>query len=630
MERRSISKVLLAILVIPLVLLLAGIAWSKTYDPFKALSNHPDPSTTIFVSHNAPLSLSLTVNPDRLLAVSPSPLRWGQSKTQAELENFRDSLLGLGEIDYKTAVQPWLGDEMTLAVTSRDVDRTLKDGRQPGYLLVLKTQDAEASRSFLETFWRLRSSKQIGLNSKSGQTKEIYQGSEITYGQVRNSIPQFSDVPFTLASAIVGNQYVLFANSPKVLKNAINNVQAPDLNLRGNDQYQRALGAIDSQRLGVLYVNLPEFTALTGDDSIVRSLVQLPEQSPVTYSTAAFAIKGSLSGLILETALVPEAGYDVPLVSNPTSNTVKNASSADQSSDQKSTKKESKLNLIPSKLAPNKTSEEAASFAISHVLPANSTTIAVGKNLAQLWPSIAQTFKGYPSLEQLQKQTLQSLSTQTQLDLIQDVFQWVNGEYGWAILSSDPPSNPPSNPQITPGQAKPSLEWVFAVKRNAPEIQQGLAKLDQIARDRGLNIGPVQLATQTVQAWTKLSSTKSSAKATPTLQATTVAAHTTIGEYEVFSTSLETLSQLANQSVKTLDDNASWNQSIKAITMPNQGYFYTDWNGIQPIVEQTVPGLRFLELLAQPIVTHLKSFTVSAADQPNAEIGKGTIVVGLK
>ncbi len=580
MERRSISKVLLAALSIPLVLLLVGIGWFVTYDPFKAISNNVEPSMAMFLPQNAPLSLSLTVNPDRLLAISPSPLKFGPSKTQTELEDLRDSLLGLGELDYKTQVLPWLGDEMTLAVTSRDVDRTLEDGRQPGYLLILKTKDATASRDFLRSFWRLRSSMQ------TDQNKEIYEGSEITYGQVKNAIPQFSEVPFTLASAIVGDHYLLFANSPKVLKNAINNVQASNLSLKANAQYQRGLGAIDAQRLGVIYINLPEFTALTGDETVLRSIAQLPEQSPVSYSAMAIALKGSASGLIFDTALVPETELDLLAPSTPNA----------------------------SKITPSAKplDDVNGSNPIVAVLPADSMTIAVGHNLADLWPTIARTLKGYPKLERLQNQALQPLAAQSQLDLLQDVFQWVKGDYGLAIAAP---------------QSKQPADWVFAVKRETSEIQQGLAKLDGIARDRGLTLGPVQLSNaQTVQAWTQLSSATNPSN----LTAKPIAAHTTIGDYEVFSTSLETLGQLASHSKKTLETNANWNDSLRNIATPNQGYLYTDWTAVKPIVEQKIPGLRLLEILAQPIVTHLKSFTISAGQASSSDIAKGTIVIGLK
>ena len=588
MKRRSISTVLLAAIVLPLVLLIAGVTWSKSYDPFKSLSKSPSASanltTSLFVAQNAPISLSLMVNPDRLLSVSPAPLNFGKSKTQDELENLRDSLLGLGELDYKTNILPWLGDELTLAVTSRDVDRTLADGLQPGYLLALKTNDAIASRAFLREFWRVRAAVT--------QQTETYQGSDITYGQVKNgqvkngqvkkSVVQVSDVPFTLASAIVGNQYVLFANSPKVLKNAINNVQVPRLNLRGNVQYQRALGSIESKHLGILYINLPEFTALTGDDSIVRSLVQLPTESPITYNTMAMGLRGSRSGLILDTVLVPD----------------------DELSP------ESDRQTVQTKAIQTK----SRTLDILKVLPDLSMAVAVGNNLAELWPTISNTVKGYPALEAFQAQALQSLAVQSQLNLIQDVFQWVKGDYGFAV---------------TPIKPNQPTQWVFAVKRDGQEIEQGIAKLDKIARDRGLTIGPVKLGDQTVQAWTQLSSSKNTQ-----LTANTIAAHTTIGNYEVFSTSLKMLEDLANQSKKTLNQSSDWTLATREIDNRNQGYAYVDWNAVQPLLEKQIPGLRLIEILAQPIVTHLKSLTISAAEPsvPNnsASIAKGTLVIGLK
>ena len=592
MKRRSISTVLLAVIVIPLVLLIAGVAWSKNYDPFKVLSkssSSANPTTSLFVAQNAPISLSLTVNPDRLLSVSPKLLNFGKSKTQGDLENLRDSLLGLGTLDYKTSIMPWLGDELTVAVTSRSVDRTLADSRQPGYLLVLKTNDAIASRAFLREFWRVR--------ALTTQQTETYKGSEITYGQVKNrqvkndqakdSGVQLSDVTFTLASAIVGNQYVLFANSPKVLKNAINNVQVPSLNLQGNAQYQRAVGAIDSKHLGILYINLPEFTALTGDDSIVRSLVQLPAVSPITYSTMAMGLRGSRSGLILDTVLVPD--------------------------DELSS--ESDREIVQTKAIQTK----SKTLDILNVLPDRSMAVAIGNNLAELWPTISHTIKGYSALEALQNQALQPLETELQLNLIQDIFQWVKGDYGFTIAPIKP--NQPT-------------QWVFAVKRDGQEIEQGIAKLDKIARDRGLTIGPVKLGDQTVQAWTQLSSSENTQ-----LAAHTIAAHTTIGNYEVFSTSLKMLEDLANQSEKTLNQSSDWTLATREIDNPNQGYVYIDWNSVQPLLEQKVPGLRLIQVLAQPIVTHLKSLTISAAESNAGEssasdnsegIAKGTVVIGLK
>ena len=374
---------------------------------------------------------------------------------------------------------------------------------------------------------------------------------------------------------------MLFRSSPKVLKNAINNVQVSRLNLQGNAQYQRALGAIDSKHLGILYINLPEFTALTGDDSIVRSLVQLPTVSPITYRTMAMGLRGSRSGLILDTVLVPEDESSTVILS--------------PDSDSK----------------PIQT--KTRTLDVLNVLPDRSMAVTVGNNLAQLWPNISRTVKGYPALEALQNQSLKPLAAQSQLNLIQDVFEWVKGDYGFSIA---------------PIKSNQPTEWVFAVKRDGDrEVEQGLTKLDQIARDRGLTIGPVKLGDQTVQAWTQLSSSQNTQ-----VSASTIAAHTTIGNYEVFSTSLKMLENLANRSQKTLDQSSDWTLATQEIGNPNQGYAYLDWDAVQPLLEKQVPGLRLIEILAQPIVTHFKSLTISAEESLNtsSNIAKGTVVIGLK
>ena len=112
MKRFPFSQLPLIMISAVLILLLAGVAWSRTYNPFGNFKGSSDPVGTMFVSQDAPLSLSLGVNPDRLLSVRP-PLSFGKSKTQDELENFRDSIVGLSDFDYKAQIQPRLCDELT-------------------------------------------------------------------------------------------------------------------------------------------------------------------------------------------------------------------------------------------------------------------------------------------------------------------------------------------------------------------------------------------------------------------------------------------------------------------------------------------------------------------------------------
>lgn len=588
MKRAPFSKFPLVLVSVALVLLLSGIAWSQTANPFGTLKGRLIPSGTMFVAKDAPLSFSLSVNPDRILAVRP-PFSFGPSKTAIELENFRDSILGLGNLDYNTQIKPWLGDDLTLAVTSLDVDRDAIGGRQPGYLMVLTTKDAAASQAFLTAFWRDRSPLPTLLTNSftSPLTTEAYEGTEITYGKVKNTLPKTglsktgllnSDVPFTLASAVVGDRYVLFANSPKVLKNSINQVQAPDLNLQNSEGYTRAIAELNPDRLGQLYLNLPQFMALTGDRSIAQALAQLPEISPVTYTHLALGLKADRSGLIADTVLLSE---DTP----PAATLAANALTAN---------------------------DKPSSRPVLQYLPANSMAVAIGEDLAQVWDKIDQTVKGYGVLEQLANRALDPFQAQSQLDLVKDIFQWVKGDYGLALLPPD---------------GKKAIDWVFAVKRStSPEIQSGLDRLDKVARGRGFTIGPVKIGSKTVQAWTQLSAPKS----LDNIQAKAIAAHTTIGDFEVFSTSIETLDTILNESFSPLAKSSDWQSLIRPIPAMNIGYLSLDWQSAKPLIEQQVPGLRLLELLAQPVVSHFKSLTISSSGSVENSVAKGTIVVGLK
>ena len=207
MKRAPFSKFPLVLVSVALVLLLSGIAWSQTANPFGTLKGRLIPSGTMFVAKDAPLSFSLSVNPDRILAVRP-PFSFGPSKTAIELENFRDSILDLGNLDYNTQIKPWLGDDLTLAVTSLDVDRDAIGGRQPGYLMVLTTKDAAASQAFLTAFWRDRSPLPTLLTNSftSPLTTEAYEGTEITYGKVKNTLPKTGLSKTGLAGASLSNK----------------------------------------------------------------------------------------------------------------------------------------------------------------------------------------------------------------------------------------------------------------------------------------------------------------------------------------------------------------------------------------------------------------------------------------
>ena len=56
-------------------------------------------------------------------------------------------------LNYQRDLQPWLGDEITLAITSLDYDRNLDNGTQPGYLLATATRNTQLAQESLNDFY---------------------------------------------------------------------------------------------------------------------------------------------------------------------------------------------------------------------------------------------------------------------------------------------------------------------------------------------------------------------------------------------------------------------------------------------------------------------------------------------
>jgi hypothetical protein len=383
MKRRSFFTILAAVAAVLLMAGITGFAWLFAQSPLGLLrgSPQPNPGAIIFIPQQAPVMGSLLVSADRLeglqLALVPPNQRPAQ---RAEFEALRDGLLG-GGLSYRRDVQPWLGDEVTLAVTTLDIDRDDANGHQPGYLLALTTKNTTRSREFLQLFWQQRS---VGPEDLAF---EQYQGTQILYGQVKpaGQVPQAAPkaAPLTLASAVVGDRFVLFANSPKVLRDAINNVQAVELNLGHDPDYQRAIAALPANRIGLSYVNLPQLAALSGD---AKSLDQLTDGA---FEHLAIGLGIDRQGLIANTAVLGGGAHSAQL---------------------------------------------AKPVAVARYLPKAAPVTIAGTNLAQAWTALSQGLQDYQLASNLLQKPIAAWGQQWHLDFAQDLFPWVQGNYALGLM----------------------------------------------------------------------------------------------------------------------------------------------------------------------------------------------------
>lgn len=96
------------------------------------------------------------------------------------------------------------------------------------------------------------------------------------------------------------------------------------------------------------------------------------------------------------------------------------------------------------------------------------------------------------------------------------------------------------------------------------------------------------------------------------MEANVKGVHTTLGNYEIFTSDLATIYEVFTTKDKSLINNRNFQDTIATIPQPNQGYIYLDWSKSQNLVEQQIPILKLIELVGKPFFENLRSLTFSS------------------
>ncbi len=543
MKQRSFFYFLAAIIIVLLLVGIAGFYWLFTNSPLglsRSGSSSP-PSATIFVSKQAPAMVSLLIDPERLVAwqqvlVSPE----NRERSHIQLDQLKQSLLANTNLDYQRDIQPWLGSEITLAVTNRDLDRDPENGFQPGYLAVVSTRDSLRSLQFLESFWQTK--------TVSGQELawETYQGVKLIYTKPESA----------LASAVVGDRFILFANHPKVLRDAINNVQAGGLSLSSDPAYLQALKNLNQSKIGLVFINLSNLADWIDHQS---APITSDLEAPQLYDSLAIALELDQQGILAETALIAAAHHEI----TPTSPDL--------------------LKPVPA----------------LQYLPAKTAFSIAGKNLGQLWSQISGEITADPSLARLINPPLVTAKNNWHIDLPKDIFNWVGGEYVVGLL-----------PRVSTPAQIPSFDWIFVTQK--PADLAPINSLDAIAVADGFSVGPLTLGNQEIITWTRLTTVFDQVQQGLTVKAEVKGVHTTIGDYEIFTTSVQAMADILAAPGTSLLNSPKFQETIGKLPQPNDGYVYVDWSATEPILAQQFPVIRLIELVAKPLISNWESLSISS------------------
>ncbi|PSF33069.1 hypothetical protein C7H19_20950 [Aphanothece hegewaldii CCALA 016] len=515
-----------------------------------------EPIASLFVSRQAPVMISLLVNPERLESFSQYIASVAnRRRSRQELKDLEKTLLANTGLNYDQEIKPWLGEEITLAVTSLDYNHNPTDGVQPGYLLAVATKDPQLAKEFLQVSYSKKA-----IAGTSDLVFNEYKGINIVDQRSSKTIVSRN---FT-SSAVVGN-FVLFANEAKILRNAINNAQVPDLNLKNSPTYQDSLKTISDPRIGVVYANLPALSAWIGN-------LPVPE-TPEALQTLSVALSIKSEGIVAQTALIGVTGEE---------------------------------NQPP-----------ALSELVSALgyVPANSMLAAAGTNLDQLWQQVETGLDEDSPLQQLFKELLNRFQEPLGLNLPKDVFSWVKGEYSLALV-----------PSFRGGQ--PDLVFI-AERMPDVEIAPAIAHLDELAVNQGYSVIDLPIQNTKVKVWTKLIK-NSDPQNLALLNAIVKGVHATItqgNQYEIFTSSVAAMEKILSDK-QTIMDSRKFQQAISALPTDNDGYFYIDWNEIQPLLEQKLPIVKVAEFAVKPFFKNLRSLTLSSQGSENG-VRRATVFLNL-
>jgi len=331
------------------------------------------PTVVKFIPKQAPLMVALTVSPERLARYGLLQVPAGErSRLRQRWQEVQTALAEHWHLDYGRDIAPWQGEEFAAAVTTADLDRDPSNGFQPGQLMAVRVRRAEGATKALVALWQRQAQQGAELRF------EPYQGLEIVAAEVANQ-------PL-LAAAEVG-PFVLFANDPRVIRAAIDNLQVPDVALDSDRHFREAVAHLTKPRVGLARVN----GVTLADWGVAEHLLPV-EFAKLPPADLVMGLGVEPQGIRLETlALLAEPGP--PTAAAP---------------------------WHPMPLPPQ------ASF-------------LMGRDLGATRAALQDTLRPYPPIAQALTEGLNRLNGALGLDVAAEILPWAKGEFALAVLPAATP-----------------------------------------------------------------------------------------------------------------------------------------------------------------------------------------------
>ncbi len=533
MKRQSLIIAIIVGIISLLVIGTNAYGWVSVHRSIRLVDrDRPQPpASAIFVPKNSPAAISLIANIDELVNLNSLATPTAKQNTARQaVKKWQQQLGDRLQLNYRQQIAPWLGEEITVAITDLDFDRLPKNGSQPGYLAVLSSRNPEVSNRIIQSWW----DRQIAENKLKIET---YQGVKLADNR-RDKI----------ASAIVNDRYVLFANHPKVIRAAIDNLQPPRLSLLDNSDYQKVVAANSHHKIGIGYARLPDLKYWLGKETGAK------------YPLAGINIGVDRQGLITDLSLYPTTPD--PVVAD----------------------------------SPSSTTQPKLVNTLKY-LPNQSKIAIAGTDLAhwqQQLTTISPELKSFiPTLDR----TIAAIDKQLGINLTQNILSWTTGEYAIAAI---------------PNPTQTTTDWMFIAERTQPErVDEAIGYFDQLASLAGYNVGLLPWSEKQVVGWTKLVTETSSNTARLVAEVAGVHTNIG-DKYTIFASSVAamdaTLKAVDRQSIL---DSDRYQRGSNLLTATEAGYLYSDWQTIKSLLPKQLQEQPLVKSFSDGIFAGLPNISFS-------------------
>jgi Protein of unknown function (DUF3352) len=481
------------------------------------------------------------------------------------LEQFNKDMLTDSNISYEKDLKPWVGGvmvavlppnavkpaQLTQPVPAPNAPAPIAPGAakapEPNILMVVGIKDKISALNFAK---KLKEDKTV-------KTKEIdYKGEKIIETASKGA-PTYSTV--------LNNTYIVLAPERQSVEQAIETYKGqPSFASKEGANAILAKGVEMKNTLAQIYV--PDYANMV--QQLIAANPQATTLPPQTLAQLK-QVKSMVAGVGID-----DAGVRMKAIAN----------------------------LDPQL---SKFQYENSPAKIVSQFPADTLALVSGQGISKWWTAVVEQSKDYPEFKQGLEQARSQLKA-VNLDLDQEVFGWMNGEFGLAAI--------PSNQGIL---AQVGFGGVLVFDTSDRKTAEGtLTKLDDIAKKQSLNVAKRNIGGKDVTEWQ--------------IPQGGLFAHGWLDQDTVFLTVGGPLADaIASPKGDSLDKSENFKTITGSLKQPNGGYFYVDMDKTMTIVNRFAAPTQAIPPEASAILSSIRGLGVTA-NSPDKSTSQMEMLLALK